>query len=55
VLAYKDTAEDVVIFVIPTTVNRRAIRCFRLDLPAEACGGTGSYRFEIPVRTIQGF
>ncbi|NLF68002.1 MAG: hypothetical protein GX575_02995 [Candidatus Anammoximicrobium sp.] len=55
VLAHKEEAEDVVVFIVPTSVDRRAIRHFRLELPAEAYGGSGVYRFEIPPETIQGF
>lgn len=55
ILAEKEEIDDVVVFVIPETVNRRAIRHFRLELPAEAYGGAGVYRFEIPRQSIQGF
>ena len=47
--------EDVVVFAIPEGVDRRTIRHFRLELPAEAYGGSGVYRFEIPRQSIQGF
>ncbi len=55
ILAEKEEIDDVVVFVIPETANRRTIRHFRLELPAEAYGGSGVYRFEIPRRSIQGF
>lgn len=55
ILASQEEAEDVVVFTIPERVARRTIRYFRLELPAEACGGSGVYRFEIPRQSIQGF
>jgi len=55
ILADKEEIDDVVVFTIPETVNRRTIRHFRLELPAEAYGGSGVYRFEIPRQSIQGF
>ena len=55
ILANKEKAEDVVIFTIPESVDRRTVRYFRLELPAEAYGGSGVYRFEIPPQAIQGF
>jgi len=55
VLTYKETVHDIVIFDVPATIDRRAIRYFRLELPAAAYGGSGCYRFEIPVDAIHGF
>ena len=55
ILANKEEAGDVVIFTIPPSVDRRTIRQFRLELPAEAYGGSGVYRFEFPPQAIQGF
>ena len=54
-LTSRESVSDVVIFAIPSTLNRREIRYFRLELPAEAYGGSGIYRFEIPHRAVQGF
>jgi len=54
-LAEEEEIEDVVVFTIPEGVDRRTIRHFRLELPAEAYGGSGVYRFEIPRQSIQGF
>ena len=54
-LAEKEEMEDVVVFTIPESVDRRPIRHFRMELPAEAYGGSGVYRFEIPRQSIQGF
>jgi len=51
----KNSTKDVIVFAIPSTVNRTTIRYFHLDLPAAAYGGSGSYRFEIPAGVIQGF
>jgi hypothetical protein len=55
ILAEKEEIDDVVVFVIPETANRRTIRYLRLELPAEAYGGSGVYRFEIPRQSVQGF
>lgn len=55
ILAEKEEIDDVVVFTIPENVNRRTIRHFRLELPAEAYGGSGVYRFEIPRQSVQGF
>jgi hypothetical protein len=55
ILADKEEIEDVVVFAIPEGVDRRTIRHFRLELPAEAYGGSGVYRFEIPRQSIEGF
>jgi hypothetical protein len=55
ILADKEEIEDVVVFTIPAGVDRRTIRHFRLELPAEAYGGSGVYRFEIPRQSIEGF
>jgi hypothetical protein len=54
-LAPRESVSDVVIFAIPPTLERRDIRYFHLELPAEAYGGSGMYRFEIPRRAAQGF
>lgn len=50
-----NAVEDIVVFVIPSTVDRSTLRYFHLELPAAAYGGSGSYRFEIPTSAIQGF
>jgi len=55
ILADKEEAEDVVVFAVPESVDRRTIRHFRLELPAEAYGGTGVYRFEIQRQSVPGF
>jgi len=55
VLDAKGAVKDVIVFVMPSTVNRGTIRYFHLDLPAAAYDGSGSYRFEIPSGVIQGF
>ena len=55
VLENQDEIGDVVVFTIPESIDRRVIRHFRLELPAEAYGGSGVYRFEIPRHSIQGF
>jgi hypothetical protein len=47
--------EDVLVFAIPEEVPRESIEYFRLELPAVAFGGQGSYRFEIPRHWIEGF
>jgi hypothetical protein len=54
-LKHRESVSDVVIFEIPSTLNRREIRYFRLELPAEAYGRSGVYRFQIPRRAAQGF
>lgn len=55
ILANNEEVSDVVVFAIPPSVDRRTIRHFRLELPAEAYGGSGVYRFEFPPQSIQGF
>ncbi|MBC8875862.1 MAG: hypothetical protein H8E44_41075 [Planctomycetes bacterium] len=55
VLSTNEVAKDVLVFVIPRTIDRTTIGYFRLDLPAEAYGDAGIYRFEIPRRVIRGF
>lgn len=47
--------DDVVIFAVPDDAARREIQHFRLELPARAYGGRGSYRFDIPSDMIEGF
>lgn len=54
-LGMNEVAKDVLVFVIPSSVNPRTIGYFHLDLPADAYGGAGVYRFEIPRRAVQGF
>lgn len=54
-LAPKEEAQDVVVFAIPESVAHRTIGHFRLELPAEAYGGSGVYRFEIQRQSVQGF
>jgi len=54
-LATNDVVKDMLVFVVPSTINRRTIGYFHLDLPADAYGGAGVYRFEIPRHVIQGF
>ena len=55
ILANKEETQDVVVFAIPESVDRRTIGHFRLELPAEAYGGSGVYRFEIQRQSVQGF
>lgn len=55
IMAGREEVEDVVVFAIPDTIDRRTIRYFRLELPAEAYGGAGVYRFDIPQQSIEGF
>lgn len=50
-----DSAKDVVIFVIPESVDRRSIRHFHLELPAACYGDAGVYRFEIQPASIENF
>jgi len=55
ILANNEEVGDVVVFTLPPSVDSQAIRHFRLELPAEAYGGSGVYRFEFPPQSIQGF
>jgi hypothetical protein len=55
ILASKEEIDDVVVFTVPEDAHRRMIRYFHLELPAEAYGGSGVYRFEISWQLIQGF
>jgi len=54
-LANGDSVKDVVIFVIPDSVDRRSIGYFHLELPAACYGDEGVYRFEISPAYIQNF
>ncbi len=54
-LEHRESVSDVVIFEIPSRLDRREIRYFRLELPAEAYGGSGIYRFQISRHAAQGF
>ncbi len=54
-LGTNEVAKDVLVFDIPSSINLRTIQYFHLDLPADAYGGTGIYRFEIPRHIVQGF
>lgn len=47
-LSPNDEVEDVLIFVIPPEVKRELIPHFKLELPAEAVGVEGTFRFEVP-------
>jgi len=54
-LGMGEVAKDVLVFIIPSSIDLRTIGHFHLDLPADAYGGDGIYRFEIPRRVVQGF
>lgn len=54
-LGMGEVAKDVLVFLIPSSIDLRTIGYFHLDLPADAYGGDGIYRFEIPRRVVQGF
>ena len=47
--------QDTVVFLVPADFDRTTIRFFRLSLPAHAIGTEDFFRFEIPVRMIDGF
>ena len=47
--------DDRLVFIVPPDVNRDLVNAFRLELPAEAVGRTGVYRFRIPVDMIEGY
>jgi hypothetical protein len=47
--------QDAVVFLVPADFDRTKIRFFHLSLPAHAIGTEDFFRFEIPVRMIDGF
>ncbi|MHB8970632.1 MAG: hypothetical protein ACYC3X_13030 [Pirellulaceae bacterium] len=47
--------QDTVVFQVPADLDRSSIRFFHLSLPAHAIGTEDFFRFEIPVRMIDGF
>jgi hypothetical protein len=55
VMNQREQVRDIVVFAVPTDIDRSRIRYFRLELPAAAYGGAGAYRFEIPRHAIVGF
>ncbi len=50
----RDRAEDLLVFEVPDGFWRRDFRVLRLELPAEALGVHGAFRFEIPRDMIDG-
>jgi hypothetical protein len=48
-------ADDRLVFAIPDDVKHDSVTAFRLELPAEAVGREGVFRFRIPVEMIEGF
>ena len=54
-IAAHQAVQDTVVFRVPADFDRTAIRFFHLSLPAHAIGTDDFFRFEIPVRMIDGF
>ena len=46
-------AEDVLIYAMASGTEPNSVKYFRLELPAEAFGGRGTFHIQIPVSRLQ--